>query len=161
MMTKCRRATLALAFGTLGLLALGQAGSAEAAVINTYPGAQCQAASPTGNGNLSRTKGRIRNSSNVNALAICPIVKNIFNSTNSVIVGPVATGGTLCKLESFDVFTEQVAQDPPNSGDFKTFPGQGISAVEFRIPKSFRGGIQLRCFLSPGDEIWSYGVTEN
>jgi hypothetical protein len=151
MMTTRHFASLTIALGTLGF-ALGLAGPAEADVVNTYNGAECRAIFPGQEINLVRQHG-IRASTNT--LVVCPVVKNIFNSTASVTAGVVASGGSTCSLESYDVFTNQAKE----SG-FKEFPGQGISAVEYTIPSSFRGAMQLRCFLGPQDELRSYGVTE-
>lgn len=143
---------LALAFAIPGLLVLSLPGSASANVVNTYNGGECDALVGGQAGNLTRGDG-VRASSTT--VVVCPIVKNIFNSTASVTVGPVASGGTQCQLESYDVFTDAVKK----SG-FKTFPGTGNSALELTIGSSFRGAMQLVCVLGKNDIIRSYGVTE-
>jgi hypothetical protein len=147
-----RRFARPVFFGALGLLALSQAGPAEAAAVNTYNGAQCAAVFPGDADNLERTHGVIAKAP---ALVVCPIVKHIFNSTAGVTAGVVASGGTSCSLESFDVFT-----NASKVSGFKAFPGTGLSALEFTIPSSFRGAMHLRCFLGTNDFIRSYAVTE-
>jgi hypothetical protein len=152
MMIVHRFAKLGLALGVLGVLALSQGGPAEAAVVNTYNGAECAAVFPGEEGNLKRTHGVTASSS---TLVVCPIVKNIFNSTAGVTVGLVVSGGTRCTLESFDVFTEA-----SKVSGFKTAPGTGATALELKIPSSFRGAMHVRCFLGSNEFIRSYGVTE-
>jgi hypothetical protein len=141
-----------LTLGALGLAVISQAGFASAAVVNTYNGAECVAAFPGDADNLQRAHGVAASSP---TLVVCPIVKNIFNSTASVTAGVVASGGTSCSLESFDVFT-----NASRVSGFKAFPGTGISALEFTIPSSFRGAMHVRCFLGANDFLRSYGVTE-
>lgn len=146
-------ARLVLAFGALGFAALGQAGPAEATVVNTYNAAVCQPVFTNGFDNLIRVHGVTANEP---TLVVCPLVKNIFNSTGRVTAGVVATGGTSCNLLSFDVFTDLFR----SSGPPEVFPGTGVSAKEFTLPSSFRGATHLRCFLEKGHSIRSIGVTE-
>jgi len=145
-------ARLALALAVPGILVLSLPGSASANVVNTYNGAECEALAGAQVTNLTRGDGVRANSTTV---VVCPIVKNIFNSTASMTVGPVASAGTQCQLESYDVFTDAVRK----SG-FKTFPGPGTTALEITISSSFRGAQQMVCVLSKNGVIRSYGVTE-
>ena len=151
MRASCAR-KLALAFAIPGFLTVIVPGSASAAVVNTYNGAECEALSGNQAANLVRGDG-IRATSSV--VVVCPIVKNIFNSTGSMTVGPVASAGTKCRLESYDVFTDNVKDSV-----FKTFSGPGNTALELTIPSSFRGDQQMVCSLPKNGVIRSYGVTE-
>ena len=85
----------------------------------------------------------------------CPIVKNIFNSTARVDSGVVASGGTKCELRSYDVFTTSFKRS-----NISTFPGTGISAINFAISSSNRGAQQLKCDLQAGDTILNYTFRE-
>lgn len=143
---------LALAAAIPAFLATIAPGSAGAVVINTYNGAECEALSGSQAGNLVRGDGVKAKSPTV---VVCPIVKNIFNSTAGMTVGPVASAGTSCRLESLDVFTSKMI----DSG-FHTFPGPGNTALELTIPSSFRGAQQMVCSLGKNGVIRSYGVTE-
>jgi hypothetical protein len=53
----------------------------------------------------------------------------------------VATGGTLCKLESFDVFTEQVAQDGRGVQDPQELSRRHPAPM---LPVSRRRDLELR-----------------
>ena len=151
-MTASCLARLAMVVAVPGMLVAGWSASASANVVNTYNGAECQALSGGQAGNLIHDNGVQAKSTTV---VVCPIVKNIFNSTGSMTVGPVASAGTKCRLESYDVFTDNVK----DSG-FKTFSGPGNTALELTIPSSFRGAQQMVCSLPKNGVIRSYGVTE-
>ncbi|MGD9509136.1 MAG: hypothetical protein AB7I59_04995 [Geminicoccaceae bacterium] len=136
----------------LTLVAATQAGSARAEVRHTYHGAECEAVLPAGAGSLNRFRG-------VRALAqvevVCPIVKAIFNSEEAVIVGVAASGGTFCRVESYDVLAQRVRFTPP-----QVFPGVGLSTLQFRLTSSLRGAMHLRCTLQQNDEILNYIAAE-
>jgi hypothetical protein len=139
--------------GALALVAGMQPGAAEAVVVNTYSGAECVAIIPSGAANLNRSNGAVFASAFTTV--VCPIVKNIFNSTARVASGVVASGGTICELRSYDVFTGIFKHS-----DSKTFPGTGISALQYAIDSSSRGAQVLRCELFAGDAIMNYSFEE-
>jgi hypothetical protein len=136
----------------LALIAVGQSGSAEAVVRNTYNGAECASVSPDKARFLIRTRG-VRATANVEV--VCPIVKAIFNSEKAVTVGIAASGGTMCRLESYAVLAEQ-----NRITLFKPFPGVGFSTQQVKLDKSHRGAMQLRCVLQANDEILNYIAAE-
>jgi hypothetical protein len=139
--------------GALALVAGMQPGAAKAAVITTYSGAACVAAVPSGAANLERFDGA------VTALAPtevrCPIVKHNSFSSGRVASGVVASGGTKCELRSYDVFTTSFKRS-----NIITFPGTGISAINYAISSSNRGAQQLKCNLDTGDTIRNYSFEE-
>jgi hypothetical protein len=82
-------------------------------------------------------------------------VKAIFNSEKAVTVGIAASGGTMCRLESYGVLAEKNRITP-----FKPFPGVGFSTLEVELTKSHRGAMQLRCVLQANDDILNYIAAE-
>jgi hypothetical protein len=134
---------------------MGQLTSAQADIRNTYNGAECVSVQAAQAQNLSRSSG-VRNSSTAVTEVVCPVVKAIFNSTARVSVAVAASGGTNCRLESYDVFTLGRIVSL-----FRTFPGAGVTGIEFTVPSSLRGAMQMRCFLQAGDEIRNYLAREH
>lgn len=141
-----------VAAGALGLIVASLPSAAEAEVRHTYHGAECEAILPAGAGSLNRFRG-------VRALAqvevVYPIVKAIFNSTAGVIVGVAASGGTSCRLESYDVLAQSVRFTP-----LRVFPGTGLSTLQFTLTSSLRGAMHMRCTLQRNDEILNYLAAE-
>lgn len=151
-MTASCLARLAMVVAVPGMLVAGWSASASANVVNTYNGAECQALSGGQAGNLIHDNGVQAKSTTV---VVCPIVKNIFNSTGPLSVGPVASAGTTCQLESYDVFGGE-----PKRSEIVKFTGPGNTAKEIKISSSLRGAQQMVCTLSKNGIIRSYGVIE-
>jgi hypothetical protein len=139
--------------GAVALVAGMQPGAAKAAVINTYSGAECVAMSPSAAGHLTRLNGAV--SASALTRVVCPIVKNIATSSARVMSGVVASGGTVCQLQSYDVFTTAFKHS-----DTKTFPNPGISPLQFVIESSNRGAQLLQCDLINGGTIRNYSFEE-
>jgi hypothetical protein len=137
----------------VGLIATSQIGSAQAQVRNTYHGVECDAVLPGGAGNLVKTSAL---TANAPTRVVCPVPKTIFNSTAAVTVAVSASGGTACRLESYDVFTTGA----PKLSTYRAFPGSGISGLEFSIASSFRGGMYLMCDLQTNGQLLNYLVRE-
>ncbi|NGO56174.1 hypothetical protein [Allomesorhizobium camelthorni] len=138
----------------LAFPAVSQSNVAKADVRNTYSGAECVSQIPEKAENLSYSGGVFVLTGEATQV-VCPIVKAIFNSTKRITVAVAATGGTKCRLVSHEVFTFD--SEPSEE---KTFPGTGISGLEFEIQESFRGATELRCTLQTGDRILNYLVRE-
>jgi len=137
----------------LGFAILSQAGLAQAEERNTYDGAGCIGVTDGNNVNLFRTGFSLVASAT--ATVVCPITKTIFNSTAAVEVAVAASGGTVCRLGSTDVFSTGTFTSP-----FVTWPGTGVTGQTLQIPTSFRGGMRVRCTLQASDSILNILVHE-
>jgi hypothetical protein len=150
------RAVAPMAAALIVGLSFGAPNSARADVLNTYNGAECVSVSPNAANNLFRNAGI--SASSITEV-VCPIVKAIFDSTGPVTVAVAASGGTQCRLESYDVFNvvNRVIEPP----QFRVFPGIGVSGLNFPIPRSLRGAMQMRCILPAGGTILNYLAREH
>jgi dienelactone hydrolase len=124
-------------------------------VRNTYSGAECVSSIAEKAKNLHYGGGVFVPTGDATQV-ICPIVKAIFDSRGRLTVAVAATGGTKCRLVSHGVFTFD-----SESSEEKTFPGAGISGLEFEIPSSLRGATELSCTLQTGDRILNYLARED
>lgn len=136
----------------LGLIAIIQPSWAQTYVRNTYNGAECVSVFSSDAYKLTRNLGI---AANAPVTVVCPVVKAIYNSTGPVTVAVAASGGTQCRLESIDVFNLSFI-----SSAWVTFPGTAISGIDISIPRSYRGGMQVRCNLQVSDTILNYLARE-
>lgn len=148
-----RQAKPIILSGALALVAGTQPGAAQQVQPDTYSGAACVATRPNEAANLTRFDGAVTASAPTEVR--CPIIKTNSFSSGRVASGVVASGGTTCELRSYDVFTTSFKRST-----ISTFPGTGISAINFAINPSNRGAQQLKCDLQAGDTIRNYSFEE-